>query len=76
MRCQLHRFINRAEENEIHPINYFTSIRQDNDTVYAENQYMKIIMDIILYFICTHFWKIFCILWFQHCIILDDNNND
>ena len=76
MICQLHIFIHKTEDNARHTINYCKSIRQDNDTVCEEKYYMKIIMDIILYFICTHFWKIFCILWFQHCIILDDNNND
>ena len=76
MRCQLHRFFHKTEEYARHPINYFTSIRQDNDTLCAENYCMVIIMHIIYYFICTNFWKIFCVLWFQYCSILGDNDND
>ena len=76
MRCQLHRFIHKTEENAIHSIKQCTSIRQDNDTVCVEKYCMKTIMDIISYFICTNFWKIFCIFWFQYCSILGDNYND
>ena len=70
MKFQLHRLL----ENTIHPINYCTSIKQDNDIVCAEKYCMKIIMHIISYFICTNFWKIFYILWFQYCSILGDND--
>ena len=59
MRCQLHIFLHKIKDNEIHPINYCTSISQDNDTVRAENYCMKNIMYMISYFICTNFWKIF-----------------
>ena len=37
---------------------------------------MKIIMYTIYYFICTNFWKIFSVLWFQYFSILGDNDND
>ena len=76
MRCQLHGFIHKTEDNARHPINYCTSIRKYNDTVCAEKYCIKIIMDINSYFICTNFWKIFCKLWFQYCSILGDNDND
>ena len=59
MRCKLHRFPNKAEYNSRHLIKYFTSIRQDNNTVCEENYCMKIIMYIIPYFTCTSFWNIF-----------------
>ena len=75
MRCQLHRFIYKTEDNFGHQINYCTGISQDNDKVCAERYCMKIIMDIISYFICTNFGKFFCILWFQYCSILGDNDN-
>ena len=59
MRCQLHIFILKAEDNTRNSINYCTSIRQEKDTVCAEKYYMKIIMYMIFYFICTNFWKYF-----------------
>ena len=59
MRCQLHRLLHKTEYNTIYPIKYCTSISQEKDTVRAENYCMKIIMYIISYFICTHFWKYF-----------------
>ena len=76
MRCQLHRFFHNKEENARNPRNYCTSIRQDKNTVFAKTNSMKIIMYIISYFICTNFWKIFCVFWFQYCSILGDNVND
>ena len=48
-----------GDGGERHPLNFCKNIRQDNDIVCAENYCMKIIMDIISYFICTIFWKIF-----------------
>ena len=65
MICHLHRFLHKKEDIERHLINYCTSIRQDNNTVCAENYCMKIIMYITSFFICATFWKIFCVLWFQ-----------
>ena len=76
MRCQLYRLIHKTEDNSRHPIKYCTSIRQNNNTLCAENNSMKIIIDIISYFICTNFWKIIYILCFQYCSILGDNEND
>ena len=76
MRCQLHRSLRKTEEITRYPIKYFTSIRQGNNTVFTENYGMKIIMHIISYFICTNVKKIVCILWFQYCSILGNNDND
>ena len=68
MRCQLHRFLHKKEDNTRHPINYCTSIRQDNHTACAENYRMKIIMYIIFYFICTNFWKYFVYFGFNTAV--------
>ena len=73
---QLHKFLHKTEESLRHPINYCTSISQDNDTICAERYCMNIIMYIISYLICTNVWKIFSVLWFQYCIIIGDNGND
>ena len=66
MRCQLHIFIHKTEDNAINPIKYFTCIRQENNTVCAENYFMKIIMYIIYYFIRTMFWKYFVYCGFNN----------
>ena len=76
MRCQLHILLHITKDNSGQKINYCTIIRQDNSRVCSENYSMKIIMCMISYFICTNFWKIFCILWFQYCSILGDNDNN
>ena len=62
LRCQLNRFLHKTEDNTRHPIKYCTGIRQDNDTVCAENYCMKIIMCIISHFICTNLGNLFYIL--------------
>ena len=54
MRCELNIFLHKTEDNSRYPINYCTSIRQENDTVCAENYRMIIIMYIFSYFICTN----------------------
>ena len=59
MRCQLHKFLHKKEYYTRHPISYFPSIKQNNDTVCAKNYCMQLIMYIISYFICTNFWKYF-----------------
>ena len=43
MRCQLHRFLRKTEDNTRHPINYCTSIMQENNKVGAEKYCTKII---------------------------------